>query len=161
LWTDICPISGSNLSPSHCRPFCLSSICLMKFAWRSAPCSSPLLLFAYSTPPPLLCVSFQFLVYCSVFFLQGGGSVCPGAMLVYPMSSWGNTVWCLALICLVCQMSLKQVWSWCLAAREPFCFLSVTWYAEALYRLGVLPNMVLVSQQDFWFMEFMLSFSAP
>jgi hypothetical protein len=100
LWTDICPISGSNLSPSHCRPFCLSSICLMKFAWRSAPCSSPLLLFAYSTPPPLLCVSFQFLVYCSVFFLQGGGQSAQGLCWFIPWvaggilcDAWHSSVW--------------------------------------------------------------------
>jgi hypothetical protein len=30
LWTATCPISGSNLSPNHCRPFCLSSLCLLK-----------------------------------------------------------------------------------------------------------------------------------
>jgi hypothetical protein len=31
--------------------------------------------------PPLLCATFSFIVYCSVFFfffLQGKGSVCPG-----------------------------------------------------------------------------------
>jgi hypothetical protein len=50
-----------------------------KFAWRSAPYSSPLLWCAYSTLPSLLCVSFQFLVYYSVFFYGAEeGSVCPG-----------------------------------------------------------------------------------
>jgi hypothetical protein len=33
---------------------------------------------------------------------------------------------------LVWQMSLKQVWSWHLVAREPSCFLSVMWYGKAL-----------------------------
>jgi hypothetical protein len=46
-----------------------------KFTWRSAPCSptAPHLRWTYSTPPPPLCVSFQFIVYSSGFFLQGGG----------------------------------------------------------------------------------------
>jgi hypothetical protein len=33
--------------------------------------------------------------------------------------------------------SPKQVWSWHLAALEPFCFLSVMWHGEALFGLGV------------------------
>jgi hypothetical protein len=38
-----------------------------KFAWRLAPCPSPLLQCTFSFPHPLLCASFQFIVYCSVF----------------------------------------------------------------------------------------------
>jgi hypothetical protein len=30
LWTTTGPISGSGLSPAHCQPFCLSSLCLLK-----------------------------------------------------------------------------------------------------------------------------------
>jgi hypothetical protein len=58
-------------------------------------------------------------------------------MLVYPRSGCGNTVCCLFAHLLVCWMSVKQVWSWSLAVCEPFCFLSVMWYREALYGLGV------------------------
>jgi hypothetical protein len=79
-----------------------------KFPWRSAPCSSPLLWCAFSIPPPLLWVSFQFLVYCSVFVLfcfVGGGQSAQGHILIYPRGGWGNAVWHLALPCLVCQMS--------------------------------------------------------
>jgi hypothetical protein len=126
LWTAICPISGSSLSLARCWPFCLSSLCLLKVHME------------ISIPPPLLCVSFQFLVYCSVFFFCGvGGQSAQGAMLVCPRGGWGNTVWHLALTCLVCQMSTKQVWSWCLAAWEASCFLNVMWHGEALYGLGV------------------------
>jgi hypothetical protein len=32
-----------------------------------------------------------------------------GAMLVYLGGGWENTVWCLAITCLVCQMSCRQV----------------------------------------------------
>jgi hypothetical protein len=64
------------------------------------------------------------------------------------------------LTCL--SASPKQVWSWHLVAREPYCFLSVTWHGEALYMLRVrgvrvllllggffLPSVAPVSQQDF------------
>jgi hypothetical protein len=39
-----------------------------KFMRRSAPCSSPLLQCIFSNWTPLLCVSFQFLIYYSVFY---------------------------------------------------------------------------------------------
>jgi hypothetical protein len=31
LWTAICPISGSGLSPACCQPICLSRLCLLKY----------------------------------------------------------------------------------------------------------------------------------
>jgi hypothetical protein len=48
-----------------------------KFIQKSSPCPFPHLQCTYSTPLPLLCVTFQFLVYCSGYFclfvcLQGG-----------------------------------------------------------------------------------------
>jgi hypothetical protein len=75
-----------------------------KFAWRSAPCLSPRLQCAQSTPPPLLRVAFQLLVYCSVvfFFLQDGGQSFQGAMLVYASGSCGNTTCRLFAHLLVC-----------------------------------------------------------
>jgi hypothetical protein len=42
--------------------------------------------------PPLLCASFQFLVYCSGFFFAGAGQSVEGAMLVYPRGGWGNAM---------------------------------------------------------------------
>jgi hypothetical protein len=147
-----------------------------KFTWRLASCPSPLLLCPLEFPLPLLCVSFQFLAYCSVFFFFfffGGGECLQGAMLVYPRDVWGNTAWCLMLTCLVCWMSPKQVWSqWWQWQRQPTCFPSVTWCGEAFFRLGVQsievlilfgalfpPSVAPVSQQDFWFMELTLSAS--
>jgi hypothetical protein len=46
------------------------------FLQRSAPCTSPLLQCAYSTPPPLLHVPFQFLIiqFLVFFFLCGAGA---------------------------------------------------------------------------------------
>jgi hypothetical protein len=65
--------------------------------------------------------------------------------------------------------SPMQVWSPCLAAQEPSCFLSVTWRGETLSGLGVqgvgglillggffLPSVAPASQQNFWFTELTL-----
>jgi hypothetical protein len=43
------------------------AFCLLIVLWRLAPCQSPLLWCKFSIPTPLLCASFQFIVYCSVF----------------------------------------------------------------------------------------------
>jgi hypothetical protein len=147
-----------------------------KFAWRSAPCPSPLLQCAQSTPPPLLSFPFYFLVYYSVFclfVLRGRGQSVQGALLIYPRGGCGITVCHLFAHLLVCWMSPKQVWSWRLAARETSCFLSVMCCGKALYGLwfqivdvfillGVffLPSVAQVSQEVFWFTELMLSPSA-
>jgi hypothetical protein len=48
----------------------------LRFAQRLASCSS-LLWHAFSFLPPLLCASFQFIIY-SVFLFFAGGSVCAG-----------------------------------------------------------------------------------
>jgi hypothetical protein len=115
--------------------------------------------------PLLLCVSFQFLVYCSVFVvvvLWGRGSVCPGGYAGLPQWWLGEYRAMIGVHLLVCRMSPKQVWSRCLVAWEPFCFLSVTWCGEASHGLGVqgvevlillgalfLPSVAPASQQDF------------
>jgi hypothetical protein len=71
-----------------------------KFTQRSAPCPFPLLRCAYSTPPPLLHVPFQVLIYCSVcLFCRVGGQSVHRAMLVYPRGGCGNTAWHLVLTC--------------------------------------------------------------
>jgi hypothetical protein len=54
-------------------PSAFPAICLLKLAHRLAPCSSTLLWGTFSFPPPLLCASFQFIVYYSIIFLQRGG----------------------------------------------------------------------------------------
>jgi hypothetical protein len=79
-----------------------------------AEISSLLLLPSAEFLPFLLYASFQFIVYCSVVFffcVCVGSQSAQGAMLVYPLGGWGNTVWHLVLTCLVCWMSPKQVWS--------------------------------------------------
>jgi hypothetical protein len=45
---------------------------------------------------------------------------------------------------LVCQMSPKQVWSQCLWAQQPSCFLSATWHGEPFHRLWVQGIKVLI-----------------
>jgi hypothetical protein len=74
----------------------------------------------------LLCV-------IQVFF--GGGSVCPGAVLIYPKSGWGSSARHVELTCLFCQMSHRQLWRW--RQRQPPNFLSVTCCGEAFPRVGV------------------------
>jgi hypothetical protein len=82
-----------------------------KFQWRSASCSFPLLQCAYKTLPPLLHVPFQFIVYYSVLFFQGGGSICPGGYAdLFQGWLWEYCVILVAHL-LVCQLSSKQVWS--------------------------------------------------
>jgi hypothetical protein len=115
LWTTACPISGSGLSFACCQPFCLCSLCLLM--WNSAPCSSSLLWCTFSNSTPLLCVSFQFLVYHSVFIFFFIVQFVQWAMLVYSRGGCGNTTWCLVLTCLVCWMSSKQVRCWHLVAE--------------------------------------------
>jgi hypothetical protein len=127
---------------------------------------------------PLLCVSLQFLVYCWGFylfiFLQGRESICPGGYAglsqgwlgEYPIDAWCSPIG----LPNVSQAGLEL----CLAAWELSCFLSVTWCGEAFHLLGVqcfkdlillgalfLPSVVPVSQQVYWFMELILSASAP
>jgi hypothetical protein len=41
---------------------------------------------------PVLCASFQFIIYSGFFFFLQGGQSAQGAMLVYPGGAWGNTV---------------------------------------------------------------------
>jgi hypothetical protein len=52
--------------PPAFSPSAFPAFVYWKFTRRSAPSSSPLLWCPFSNSIPLLCVSFQFLVYCSV-----------------------------------------------------------------------------------------------
>jgi hypothetical protein len=81
---------------------------------RSAPCFSPLLWCTYSTLPPLLHVSFQFLIYCSVFFFSGGGGKVvslPRELCWFIPGGLGEYRVMLGAHLLVCWMSPKQIWS--------------------------------------------------
>jgi hypothetical protein len=140
-------------------------------------------LLAFSNSAPLLCVTFEFLVYCSVFFVcvcvwgGGEGQSAQGAMLVYSRGGWGILQYCVMLGAhlLVCQMSIKQVWSQhlvvvrallfsqCNVARRSFPWARGSGYPEVVILLAALlpPNVAPVSQQGFGVKELMLSASVP
>jgi hypothetical protein len=174
LWAAICPISGSGLSPAYCQPFCLCSLCLLKVHMEMS--SLHLTPSPVQLEHPAASASCSFSAPCLLFtfFVCGAeGQSVQWARLVYPRGGFGSTACCLFAHLLVCWMSPKQFWSWCLAACEPSCFLSVMWHGEALYGLRVqrvealillgaffLPSVAPASQQNFWFMELMLSASA-
>jgi hypothetical protein len=112
----------------------------------------------------LFIVQFWFLF---LFFLVGQGSVCLGGYAFLSQRWLGEYHRMLGAHLWVCQMSPKQVWSWCFVAWEPSCFLSVTLCEKLCMLQGVkvlillgalfLPSVAPVSQQDFWFMEHTLS----
>jgi hypothetical protein len=108
-----------------------------------------------------LCL-FQFLVYFTgfSFFFVGQGSVCPSGYAGLSQE-WLWKYLC-RLFAHLMVASPKEVWSQCLVAWEPSCFLSVMWRGEALHWLGVQDVIVLLllgvffllcvtpaSQQDF------------
>jgi hypothetical protein len=131
-------------------------------------------LWAYSTPP----LHYVFLFHSSLiiqflflFFVRLGVSLSRGLSWFIPELSVG----------ILCVTYLLTCWSaGCLqeglelasGGTEPSCFLSVTWCGEALYGLGVqgvkffillgafiLPTVAPATQQNFWFMELLLSAS--
>jgi hypothetical protein len=74
LWTATCPISGRGLSPTSCWPSYLSShLFTDSSCGDQILCPSPFSGVLSEFLSPLLCASFQFFVYCSVFFFAGGG----------------------------------------------------------------------------------------
>jgi hypothetical protein len=138
LWTAICPISGSGLSPA------LSAFLPFQSLVTECSCRDQLLAPLPSScglkAPHPLCHVFLFsplFIIQFFFFFQGQGSVCPGGYAVLSQGGCGNTAYCLFAHLLVCRMSPKQVWSWCLVAQEPSCFICVTWCGEILYGMGV------------------------
>jgi hypothetical protein len=96
---------------------------------RSAPCLSPLLWCAFSFLPPLVC--FQFVVNWSVFFFfcSGGGISLPRGYAGLSQGWLGEYCVMLVLTCLVCWISPKQVWGWCLVVVVSLLFsqCSVAW----------------------------------
>jgi hypothetical protein len=124
--------------------------------------------------PPLLCASFQFIVY-SVFFCGGGGFSLPKGLSWFipgvsggiPCDAWHPPVW--SAECLLSKFGAGVSWR-----QEPSYFLSVTWHGEAFYGLvvqgvkivillGALfpPSVAPASQQDFCFTGLTLSASVP
>jgi hypothetical protein len=130
----------------------------------------PLFSGVLSATLSLCCVLILSSLFIVQFVFWGGGQSAQGAMLVYPRAGCGKTMWCGAHL-LVCLMS--HVWSQHLEARQPSCFLSVTWYGDTFHGLWVqdvkvlillavlfLPSVAPASQWGFGFSELMLS-SAP
>jgi hypothetical protein len=173
LWSATCLISGSGLLLTHCWLFCLSSCLFTESSHGDQFLAPPPLSNVLSAAPPLCCVSFRFLVYCSFFW--GEGSLPRGLCWFIPGVPGGilHDAWCspdgLPNVC-------KQVWSQSLAVQQPSCFLSVTWHGEAFHRLGkgvqgvkalfllaalFPPSVAPAPQQGFGVTELMLSASAP
>jgi hypothetical protein len=169
-WSAAC--SSPLLQCSSLLAIYFSRVCLLQVCMEISSLPFPHSLVGLQHPTLSSECPFQFLVYYSVFFLAGRGPVCPGAyagfiprMVVGILhAAYLLTCWC---------TSPKQVWSWHVVVWEPSCFLGVTWSGVALYWLGAqgswvllllgvffLPSLAPASQQDFWFMELMLSASS-
>jgi hypothetical protein len=106
-------------------------LCLLKVHMESSSLLLPPSLVHSKHPAFCAACPFQFLAYyLLLFFFVGWGSVCPGSYadlsqgwLGMPHAAYLLTCW---------SVSLKQVWSWHLAAWETSCFFSVTSHGEAL-----------------------------
>jgi hypothetical protein len=135
----VCPNSGSGLSSARCWPFCISSLCLLKvhavISFLLLPSFSGVL-WATLSLCYVLVFSSLFIVQFWFFFLQVGVCLPRGLCWFIPGVSGENHMM-LGAHLLVCRMSPKQVWSQCLAAWQPICFLSVMWCGEVFHRLGV------------------------
>jgi hypothetical protein len=134
VWMLLLPAVGPSAFPAFVY---------WKFVWRSASRFSPFLRCASSNSTPLLCVSFQFLVYCSGFlFVCFGGSVSlPGCILGVA----GEYHMTLGAYLFVCQISPRQVWSQHLVAQQPSCFLSVTWHGETFHGVQGVEVLILLA----------------
>jgi hypothetical protein len=78
-----------QLITTCCWPSCLSSIGLLIVRTEIISLLFPLLWCAFSVCPFCCVLVFSSLFIVQLFFVCGG-SVCPGAMLVYPMGGCGN-----------------------------------------------------------------------
>jgi hypothetical protein len=157
-------------------PLCLFSVCLLTFQWRSSPCFSPSSPMCFQSSQPLCCVLvFSSLIIVQLFFfffffVVGSVNLLRGLWWFIPVVARG--ILCDAWSSPVCIPSRfgASVWQ----PQQPTYFLSVMWYGEAFYGLGVQgvkvlicfcvlfpPSVVPVPQQDFWFTELTLSDSAP
>jgi hypothetical protein len=126
------------VSPPAFPAICLLIVCV-EISSLPHPPSPVSALFVFL--PPLLCASFQFIVYCTVFcFCWGGWGVSLPRGLCWFISgvaggmlsdAWHSPVW--SAKCLPSRFGDGGWWQ-----QQPSCFLSVTWHGEAFYRLGVL-----------------------
>jgi hypothetical protein len=94
LWTTICLISSSGLSLARYQPVSFQPL-FTESLHGDQLLVSPHFSDALRAHPPLLCVSFQFLFYCSVFFVfffffcRARGPSAQGAMLIYSRVTGG------------------------------------------------------------------------
>jgi hypothetical protein len=136
-----------------------------KFQWRSAPCLSPLLWHTQSTLPPLLHVSFQFLVFYSVFVVvvvcrawvslsRGLWWFIPGVAMGIPAMVWISQAGLELASCGTGALPFSQ----CIVVWRSFVqaggsgFDSSWWFFSAKCGSSI--------QQNFWLMELILSASA-
>jgi hypothetical protein len=111
LWTAICLISGSDLSPAHCRSFCLSSLCFLEVHGEVSFLPSPPFSTVLRTPCPLCCMFLFSSLFIIIFLWDGGGQsvqglcwLSQGWLWEYHMlltcspdglpSRFGASVWC-------------------------------------------------------------------
>jgi hypothetical protein len=135
LWTTTCPISGSGLSPAHCQPSCLSSLCLLKVNIEIS--SLPL------TPSPVHFQSFQCILYYSGFFC--GAVSLPRGLCWFipwvaggiPHDAWCSPVWSAEF--LPSRFGASIWWQ-----QQSSCFHKVTWSGKAFYGLGAQVVKVLI-----------------
>jgi hypothetical protein len=128
LLTAICPILGSSLSPSHCQPFCFSSLFLLKI---------PTQISSFLLPPspvlsehPTACAVCSFSVSClllSIFFLWGRHQSVQRTMLVYHRGSCGNTACHIFAHLLVCVSQAGLEWTFGSVGALMFSQCNVAW----------------------------------
>jgi hypothetical protein len=113
-----------------CQPSTFPSFVYWKSARKSAICPSPLLQCTQSTLPSLLCVLFSSLFIIQGFFVW---FFCRAVVILSRGLCWfipGVGTLCATYLLTCWSASPKQVWSQCLVAQEPSCFLSVKWLGE-------------------------------
>jgi hypothetical protein len=174
LWTAMCPISSSDLSPALCWPVWLSSLCLLKVHVEISSLLLPLSRVHSEHPASSAAWSFS-VPYYSGFLGRGlGGSVCPGGYAgLSQRKLWEYRV---PLICspfgllYVSQAGLELasggagalLFSQCNMALRSFVWAgdSGCWSPDSSWCFFLLPSAAPASQQNFWFMELTLSASA-
>jgi hypothetical protein len=107
LWSTTCPAYESGLLPTH---FCSSSVCLLIVHAEIRSLLLPLSLVHFQLSCPSAVMLDYSLLFVIQFFLGVGVSL-PRGCAGLSRGWWGNSMWCVALTCLVCGMSWRQVWS--------------------------------------------------
>jgi hypothetical protein len=172
LWTATCPILGSGLSPTWCRPFAFPAFAYWKFAWISNPYLSSFSGVLSATQSFCCVLVFSSLFIVQIFFYGGVCQSTQGLFWFIPEVAGGipHDTRCSPVWSAECLPSMfgDGVWQ----RRQLSCFLSVMWYGEAFHGLGIqgvkvltllgavfLPSVAPASQQGFGVTELTLSAS--